>query len=61
MIIVYDWLALPERATLVDVGAGLGHASLDIAQARPDFTFILEDRPSVVAHAKEVLQYESVT
>ncbi|KAI0087146.1 O-methyltransferase [Irpex rosettiformis] len=50
---LYDWDALPERATIVDVGSGLGHVSLEIAAARPDFRFILEDRPSVVAHAKE--------
>ena len=31
-----------------------GHVSFDIAVIRPDLTFILEDRPSVVSHAKEV-------
>ncbi|KAI0821462.1 O-methyltransferase [Irpex lacteus] len=52
---LYDWLALPEQATVVDVGSGLGHVSLEIAAVRLDIKFILEDRLSVVAHAKEVL------
>ncbi|KAI0087145.1 O-methyltransferase [Irpex rosettiformis] len=50
---LYDWKKLPEHATIVDVGSGLGHVSLDIAGVRPDLTFILEDRSSVISHAKE--------
>ncbi|KAI0821463.1 S-adenosyl-L-methionine-dependent methyltransferase [Irpex lacteus] len=57
---LYDWKALPEQAIIVDVGSGLGHVSLDIAAIRPDITFVLEDRPSVVAQAKELHFWTSV-
>ena len=50
---MYDWQSLPKQAAIVDVGSGLGHVSLDIAGVRPDLTFILEDRSSVMVHAKE--------
>ena len=51
---VYDWTLLPRGATVVDVGCGLGHVSLQIHGVRPDLVFVLEDRPSVIADTETV-------
>lgn len=37
-----------------DVGSGIGNFSLEVAKIRPDFTFILEDRPPVMEKARKV-------
>ncbi|KAF7791494.1 hypothetical protein EIP86_002510 [Pleurotus ostreatoroseus] len=48
----YDWALIPEGSVFADVGSGIGNFSLEIAKIRPDFTFILEDRPPVMEKAK---------
>ncbi|KAI0085840.1 S-adenosyl-L-methionine-dependent methyltransferase [Irpex rosettiformis] len=53
ILTTYDWNSMPESGTIVDVGSGLGHVSLEIASVRPDLTFILEDRPSVLEDARK--------
>ena len=50
----YDWQSFPSGTVFADVGAGIGNFSLEIAKIRPDFTFILEDRPPVMEKAKTV-------
>lgn len=63
MAIVYDWASLPVGAKIVDVGAGLGVVSLELATVRPDITYVLEDRVSVVSDAQKAssLQLQSFT
>ena len=51
---VYDWTSLPRGTVFADMGSGIGNVSLEIAKVRPDFTFVLEDRPAVVENAQKV-------
>jgi hypothetical protein len=51
---------LPEGATVVDVGAGVGGASLAFAKAAPHVNFVLQDRPEVVAEAQAVRSLPSL-
>lgn len=37
------------------VGGGNGHVSIAIAEKAPDLTFIVQDRPEVVAAAEQQL------
>ena len=46
----YDWAGL-GRATVVDLGGGVGTASLRLAKAFPLLEFVVEDRREVVANA----------
>lgn len=57
----YDWALIPEGSVFADVGSGIGNFSLEIAKIRPDFTFILEDRPPVMEKAKTVSPQLSAT
>ncbi|GAA5904624.1 hypothetical protein JCM6882_004924 [Rhodosporidiobolus microsporus] len=47
---------LPEDATLVDVGSGIGTVSLEIFKAVPQIKVVLQDRPEVMASAKQIWQ-----
>ncbi|MCJ1369856.1 hypothetical protein MMC20_001068 [Loxospora ochrophaea] len=44
----FDWSSLGE-ATVVDVGGSTGHASIALATAFPNITFIVEDLPSTLS------------
>ena len=54
LLSVYDWTSLPSGTVFADMGSGIGNVSLEIAKVRPDFTFVLEDRPAVVENAQKV-------
>ena len=45
---------IPQGSVFADVGSGIGNFSLEVAKIRPDFTFILEDRPPVMEKARKV-------
>lgn len=49
-----DWQSLPDGATVVDVGGGIGTSSLQISRAFPKVKTIVQDFPEVVAQAKAV-------
>jgi hypothetical protein len=46
----YDWASL-GKATIVDIGGGIGSASKSLARAFPELNFVVEDRPDVIANA----------
>lgn len=43
-----DWKALPESATVVDVGGNTGSVSLAIAKAHPHLNLVVQDLPQVI-------------
>jgi len=45
----FDWYSLNEKDVIVDVGGGIGNASLAIAKAIPSVQIIVQDRAAVVA------------
>ena len=46
----YDWNSL-GKATIVDVGGGIGTVSKELAKTYPELTFIVEDQPDVIVNA----------
>ncbi|KAF8351885.1 S-adenosyl-L-methionine-dependent methyltransferase [Amanita rubescens] len=44
----YDWKSLPANAVVVDVGGGVGAASLSLAKEFPHLKFVIQDRQPVV-------------
>ncbi|KAF8313561.1 S-adenosyl-L-methionine-dependent methyltransferase [Amanita rubescens] len=44
----YDWKSLPAHALVVDVGGGVGAASLSLAKEFPHLKFVIQDRQPVV-------------
>ena len=55
-IIGFSFGSLPPHAVILDVGAGVGSASMPILKAYPelDLKLVVQDRPSVVANGIEV-------
>nr|XP_036575236.1 uncharacterized protein CTRU02_14772 [Colletotrichum truncatum]KAF6781780.1 hypothetical protein CTRU02_14772 [Colletotrichum truncatum] len=47
----YDW-AKSGKAVVVDMGGSLGHASIALAEAHPDLSFIVQDLPGPVEKGK---------
>lgn len=43
----------PRKLIMEQVGGGNGHVSIAIAEKAPDLTFIVQDRPEVVAAAEQ--------
>jgi len=50
----YDWKSLPANALVVDVGGGVGTATLSLAKEFPHLKFVIQDRPAVVDAGVEV-------
>jgi hypothetical protein len=50
----YDWKSLPDNALVVDVGGGVGIASLSLAKEFPHLKFVIQDRQSVADAGAEV-------
>lgn len=42
---LYEWDALPNNATMVDIGGSAGHVCVEIAKNHHNLTFIVQDRP----------------
>ena len=45
---------MPSGCLVVDVGGGLGFASLRLSRAYPQLNFIIQDRPKIVTAANAV-------
>lgn len=52
--IAYDWNTLPQNALVVDVGGGIGSASLVLAKEFSNLRIAIQDRESVVESGVEV-------
>ncbi|KAF8988608.1 O-methyltransferase-domain-containing protein, partial [Cyathus striatus] len=48
----YKWESLTSNSTVVNVGGGIGHTTLQLLQNRGDLLYIVQDRPAVVTQAK---------
>ncbi|KAF7349634.1 hypothetical protein MSAN_01689500 [Mycena sanguinolenta] len=48
----FDWSGLPTGSVLVDVGAGIGHISLVIAQKNPGLRVIVQDLKDTIKDSK---------
>lgn len=52
--IAYDWNTLPQNALVVDVGGGIGSASLVLTKEFPNLRIVIQDRHSAVENGVEV-------
>ncbi|KAF8351882.1 S-adenosyl-L-methionine-dependent methyltransferase [Amanita rubescens] len=50
----YDWNTLPQNALVVDVGGGIGSASLVLAKEFPNLRIAIQDRHSAVENGVEI-------
>ncbi|KAL1742284.1 S-adenosyl-L-methionine-dependent methyltransferase [Schizophyllum fasciatum] len=49
----FDFSALPPGSAVVDVGAGVGHMVMSVVRRFPALRAVVEDRPAVLARARE--------
>ncbi|THV00231.1 O-methyltransferase, partial [Dendrothele bispora CBS 962.96] len=49
-----DWNSLPDSAEVVDVGGGLGTATMPLVQKYPNLTAIIQDLPNVIEEGKKL-------
>lgn len=49
----YPWGDVPEGATVVDVGGGLGLLAMDVMREYPKLNMIIQDRPGMLEEAKK--------
>jgi len=54
LIYDYDWTGHGESATIVDVGAGMGGAAIELTRRFPKLRVIMQDKPEVIESAKKV-------
>ena len=52
--VAFDWGALPEGATVVDVGGGIGKSGRAIVESHPSVKVVVQDLPEVIEDAKKV-------
>ncbi|KLO13130.1 O-methyltransferase [Schizopora paradoxa] len=57
-IVGYQWGSLPDGATVVDVGGGVGTVALQLAEAFPKLQFIVQDLPAVVEEGKKAKRFK---
>jgi hypothetical protein len=50
----FDWKSLEQDALVVDVGGGVGSSTLELFKAYPHLRYVVQDRPTVNAHAIKV-------
>ncbi|KAJ3796800.1 S-adenosyl-L-methionine-dependent methyltransferase [Lentinula aff. detonsa] len=53
----FEWSQLPKDSTVVDVGARLGHISLELLQNFPHLKAVVQDRHSVLDDARKASDY----
>ncbi|KAF9646659.1 S-adenosyl-L-methionine-dependent methyltransferase [Thelephora ganbajun] len=53
LIYDYDWAKHGESATIVDVGAGMGGAAIELTRRFPKLRIIMQDKPEVIESATE--------
>ncbi|KAF8577508.1 S-adenosyl-L-methionine-dependent methyltransferase [Ramaria rubella] len=49
----FEWDSLPYGSVIIDVGGGIGTASLPIARDYPDLKLVIQDLPDVINDAKK--------
>lgn len=54
LIYDYDWTKHGESATIVDVGAGMGGAAIELTRRFPKLRIIMQDKPEVIESARKV-------
>ncbi|KAK0186676.1 S-adenosyl-L-methionine-dependent methyltransferase [Armillaria mellea] len=54
----FEWELLPKNSLIVDVGGGVGMATLPVAKAFPDLRFVIQDRPKFVEDARKLWKEE---
>jgi sterigmatocystin 8-O-methyltransferase len=55
MLDTYDWQSFKKGDKIIDVGGGVGHVAVGVAQrAKPGVEVIVQDRPSVVDQGREI-------
>lgn len=54
LIYDYDWTKHGESATIVDVGAGMGGAAIELTRRFPKLKIVMEDKPEVIESARKV-------
>ena len=54
LIYNYNWTKHGELATIVDVGAGMGGAVIELTRRFPKLKVIMQDKPEVIESAKNV-------
>ena len=54
LIYDYDWTKHGESATIVDVGAGMGGAAIELTRRFPKLRIIMQDKPEVIESATKV-------
>lgn len=52
--IAFNWKSLAKGSVVVDVGGGLGTASLPLARDFPGIQVVVQDLPGVIVEAKQV-------
>lgn len=52
--LAFNWKNLSDGSIVVDVGGGLGTASLPLARDFPGIQLVVQDLPGVIAEAKQV-------
>lgn len=50
----FEWGLLPKNSVVVDVGGGVGMATLSVAKVFPDLRIVIQDRPKFVEDARKV-------
>ncbi|KAL4262477.1 O-methyltransferase COMT-type [Pleurotus pulmonarius] len=55
---IYPWGNLPGNSTVIDVGGGNGHATLDLLKAFPALKIIVQDTPAVAIQGREYWEKE---
>lgn len=50
----FDWASLPSDSLIVDVGGGLGPATLKLVNAFPHLKYLIQDQQSVVDASPDV-------
>ena len=54
LIYDYDWTKHGESAMIVDVGAGMGGAAIELTRRFPKLRIIMQDKPEVIESATKV-------
>lgn len=60
LIYDYDWTKHGDSAMIVDVGAGMGGAAIELTRRFPKLRIIMQDKPEVIESAKKVLLFQSL-
>jgi len=60
LIYDYDWTKHGESATIVDVGAGMGGAAIELTRRFPELRIIMQDKPEVIESARKVCLLRSL-